>query len=230
MATRAVSRLASAVVVLTIIVAAATVLSTILSATVAGDAEDYLDNRISEDDFEDALGPLSTVQVLTGLATVATGVVTVIWMYRMATNVRALGRRTTWHPLFAVFGWFLPPLVLYVIPFLMMRELWKASDPRSRAISGETDEGGWRRSGENAMLWVWFGLFGIAPLILVVVQVNTLTADGLPAGDTESVADSLDDFGAVSIVAAIVNVVAAAAWVLVVRQLTQRHTELTGEV
>jgi hypothetical protein len=224
--------LATAIVVLTVIIAAATLLSTVLSATVSGDAEDYLAGRISESDFEDALAPLSTVQLLTGVATLATGVLTMIWMYRVASNVRALGRRTTWHPLFAVFGWFLPPLVLYVIPFLMLRELWKASDPERYEVDAGSpaDERHWRRSGENAALWVWFVMFGLAPLLLVVVQVNTLATEGIPDSDLESVADSLDDFGAVSVAAALLNIVAAVAWVLVVRQLTDRHAELTAEV
>ena len=58
-------------------------------------------------------------------------------MYRIATNVRAFQRQTTWSPLFAIFGWMLPPFVLYVIPFLMLRELWKASDSEQPRRSGE---------------------------------------------------------------------------------------------
>ena len=83
---------------------------------------------LSDDEFRDAIGPLNAVQLIVGLATLATFIVTIIWMYRIATNVRAFQRRTTWSPLFAIFGWMLPPFVLYVIPFLMFRELWKASD------------------------------------------------------------------------------------------------------
>ena len=52
-----------------------------------------------------------------------------IWMYRMAANHRALQRNGTWAPGWAIGGWFLPPGGLYIIPFLMFRELWKASDP-----------------------------------------------------------------------------------------------------
>ena len=51
-------------------------------------------------------------------------VLVMIWMYRISANLRAFGMTTTWHPLFAIFGWFLPPVVLYVIPFLMLREQW----------------------------------------------------------------------------------------------------------
>ena len=53
-----------------------------------------------------------------------------IWMFKMAKNVRALGRQgLRYAPGWAIGGWFVPPCVLYVVPWLMFRELWKASDP-----------------------------------------------------------------------------------------------------
>ena len=221
--TRRTRPLAKSIVVMTTIVAVATILTAILSASLSTDAEAYLDGRLGEDDFRDALGPLSTVQLLAGLATLATGILTMIWMYRVATNLRSLGRRTTWNPLFAVFGWFLPPLVLYIIPFLMLRELWKASDPE--AVGDER----WRKSGENPALWVWFALFGILPTILVFIQASSLATDGLPNTDLEAVADGLDGFGLGGWFVALTSVVAAVTWILVVRQLTDRHARLTGE-
>jgi hypothetical protein len=215
---------------MTVVVAVATVITTILSASISTDAEQFLADDISEDAFRDALGPLSTAQVLSGLATLATGILTMIWMFRMASNLRRAGRRTTWHPLFAVFGWFLPPLILYVIPFLMLRELWKASDPDAIEPAADDDRrGGWRSGGESPVLWAWFVLFGIVPAILILTQANDLAADGLPSGDIGSVADSLDDFGAGAVIVAVVNIVAAVAWVLVVRHLTERHSTLTRE-
>jgi hypothetical protein len=215
--------LAKAIIVMTTVVAVATVLTGVLQWSISADAEDFLDGRLPEDDFRDALGPLSTVQLLAGLATLATGILTMIWMYRLASNVRTLGRRTTWNPLFAVFGWFLPPLVLYIIPFLMLRELWKASDDDPQPPDG------WRKSGENPALWAWFALFGIIPTVLVFAQASNLATDGLPNTDLEAVADSLDGFGAGAALVTLVSVIAAVCWILVVRQLTDRHTELTRE-
>jgi len=221
--TSRVGTLGKAIVVLTTIVAAATVLTTILSATVSADAEDFLAGVITDDEFRSSLAPLSTVQVVGGVATLATGIVTMVWMYRLGSNLRAAGRRTTWHPLFGVFGWFLPPFVLYVIPFLVLRELWKGSDPDAPG------EEGWRKSGENPLLWAWFALFGIIPTVLVFAQASSLATEGLPDSDLESVADSLDGFGGGDLMVALVNVVAAVVWILFVRQLTDRHTRLTRE-
>ena len=216
--------LAKAIVIVTAIVAVATLASAALSAGVTGDARDFLAGEISEDDFESAIAPVNGVQLLVGVATLATGVLTIIWTYRTANNVRAFGRATTWSPLFAIFGWFLPPMVLYVIPFLVLRELWKASTPEH--VDGSDR---WKQEPDNKLLWVWFLLFGLIPTALLAVQIGSFASAGLPSGDLESFAETLEDFAALSWITAIVNVLAAIAWIVFVRQLTARHTRLTGE-
>lgn len=221
---RRVGGLAVPIVVSTVIVAVGTLISTFLSASIATDAADFLAGSIEQSEFEDALVPLNSVQLLVSAATLATGVLTIIWMFRIANNVRAFGRATTWSPLFAIFGWFLPPLVLYVIPFLVLRELWKASEP-----TGVDGTDGWRATSDNPVLWAWFVLFGILPAVLFAVQVGSFASGGLPAGDIESVAESLDEFGLIGWLTALLNVAAAIVWVRFVRQLTQRHKRLTNE-
>jgi hypothetical protein len=213
-----------AVMILTGAVALGTIGTTALSSGVSQDADDFLRGQLTDGEFQDAIGPLNAIQLLTGLATLATGVLTIIWMYRIAKNVRAYGRQTTWSPLFAVFGWFLPPMVLYIIPFLMLRELWKASD--STVVD---DSDSWRKSGDNPLLWAWFVLFGLLPIFVIAVQVGSLTSNGIPSGDLDSVAESLVDFGTIGVITGVLNVLAAVVWIVFVRQLTDRHTRLTGE-
>ena len=65
------------------------------------------------------------IGVAQGALQIAAAVVVIIWMYRLAWNHRALHRGGTWGPAWAIGGWFLPPIV-YVIPTLMLHELWKA--------------------------------------------------------------------------------------------------------
>ena len=212
-------------VVVSVSIAALTgLLAAILSTSIGTDASDFLAGSISESEFEDALVPLNSVQLLGSVATLATGVLSIIWAFRIAQNVRSFGRATTWSPLFAIFGWFLPPLVLYVIPFLVLRELWKASEP-----TGVDGSDAWKRTPDNPVLWVWFVLFGLAPAVLFAVQIGSFASSGLPAGDLESVAESLEDFGALGWATAVLNVGAAAAWITFVRQLTRRHKQLTNE-
>ncbi len=213
-----------AIVTLTVIAAIATVLTTILTAAVADDARKFLDGELSDDEFRNAIGPVNAVQLVTGLATIAIFIVTVIWMYRIATNVRAFGRDTLWSPLFAIFGWMLPPFVLYIIPFLVLRELWKGSDP-----TDPNDTESWRGTADNPFIWAWLVLYGIAPIFLLLFSVGSFLDGGLNSGSLESLAESLDDFGAFGVVSAAVNVAAAVVWIILVRQLTARHMRLTNE-
>jgi Domain of unknown function (DUF4328) len=223
-ALRRVGGLSVAVMILTAIVAVGTIGTTLLTAGVTGDAEDYLAGALSDDEFRDAIGPLNAIQLIVGLATLATFVVSIVWMYRIATNVRAFQRQTTWSPLFAIFGWMLPPFVLYVIPFLMLRELWKASD-----ASNPDDPEGWRSSSDTPLVWAWFVLYGIAPVILLLFSVGSFLDGGLSAGSLETLAESLDDFGALAVVSGAINLAAAVVWILLVKQLTARHKQLTSE-
>ena len=221
---RRIGGLAKAVVVSVIVVAVGTVITALLSADISTDAADFLAGSISKSEFEDAIVPLTSMQMLVSVATLSTGILTIVWMFRMAHNVRAFGRVTTWSPLFAIFGWFLPPMVLYIIPFLVLRELWKASEP-----TGVDGSDTWKRSRDNPLLWVWFVVFGVLPAVLLAVQIGSFATGGLPTGDIEAVADSLDDFGTIGFITAILTVAAAVTWVLFVRQLTERHKRLTSE-
>jgi hypothetical protein len=215
--------LSKAIVILTAIVAAATVITTLLSVSVAGDASDFLAGDLTDDEFRSSLAPLSAVQSIAGVATLATGILTMIWMYRIAANIRAFGRRTTWHPLFSIFGWFLPPFFLYVIPFLVLREQWKGSDP---TVDG-TD--GWKANDDNRTLWGWFAFYGLLPLVLFVAQIGSVASAGLGTGDVETVAESLDQVSALTFMSAVSVVGAAVFWIAFVRQLTRRHVAMTNE-
>lgn len=200
----------------------ASAVTTILTPAAADRAGDFLDGRISEDEFLDSYGGISSTQLVQSVATAVTAVLTIIWMYRIAKNVRSAGRATTWAPIFAVFGWVLPP-VLVVIPFLMLRELWKASSPLH-----QTGQDGWRRTPDLPMLWIWFLLYGVLQSVLVVVQASTLIGGSL-SNDAESIAERIDDAGSLSIASGVGVFLAGVAWMIVVRRLTDRHMELTNE-
>ncbi len=223
-ALRRVGGLSVAVMILTAIAAVGTIGTTLLTAGVTTDAKNYLTGELSDDEFRDAIGPLNAVQLVVGLATLATFIVTIIWMYRIATNVRAFQRQTTWSPLFAIFGWMLPPGILYVIPFLMLRELWKASDS-----SNPDDPESWQSSGDNPLVWAWFVLYGLVPVVFLVFSLGSFVTGGLSSGSLESLAESLDDFGALTVASGVVTLAAGVVWILFVKQLTARHKRLTNE-
>ena len=194
----------------------------LVTPSAADKAGDFLDGRISEDEFLDSYGGVAALQIVQGVITLAAAVCTIIWLYRLASNVRTFGRQTTWAPIWAVFGWVLPP-VLVIIPLLMLREVWKASDPEVPAGNPN-----WKSGAENPMLFVWFVLYGIVPAVITAITLNSAFGGGF-GGDTESVAEAIEDFGAVDIVGAVSGLAAAVVWIIVVKQMTARHVRLTNE-
>lgn len=211
--------------ILAAVTGVASLISAIVSANVAGEAQAFLDGEITEDAFLDAndLAPLA--QISSTAPMIAAAVLGMIWMFRMSKNARALGRATTFAPVLAVVGWFMPPL-LYVIPLLVLRELWQASDPDT-----PPGEDGWRRSGENPVLYVWFAVYVVIPAVLFVVSFGSVLDATLNLDtDTESIAEAAAATSAtVLVVGGILTLVGAGAWVVVVKRLTERHVELTGE-
>lgn len=199
--------------------------SALLSANLAGKAQDYLDGRISEDEFLDANAIAPLGQLLSAGPLIAAGVFGVIWMYRIATNSRAMGRTTTFAPVFAILGWFLPPF-LFILPLLILRELWKASDPNTPPGAE-----GWRASGENPLLYVWFVVYGLIPAILTAISLGSIFDSALNLDtDTDSIAEvTASTSGTQLLVGGAFSVISAVVWILIVKQLTARHTELTGE-
>ena len=200
----------------------ASVVTTLLTPGAADRAREFLNGVITEDQFLDDYGGISAAQLVQSVSTAAAAILTMIWMFRIAKNVRAYGRQTTWSPAFAIFGWVLPP-VLVVIPFLMLRELWKASSPLPR--SGHDD---WNRVPVLPMIWIWFLLYGVLQAVLLAVQTSSFIGSGL-ANDAESLAKSIEDAGTFSLISGVGVFFAGVAWMIVVRRLTDRHTELTNE-
>lgn len=184
-------------------------------------SEAYLADRMSDEEWSEELLPFLGATSLAGLATIATFVVTIVWLYRVAANHRSLGRQVTFGPGWAIGSWFLPP-GLWVVPALMTREHWKAAEPTSPPGTES-----WRSSPEPYLVWIWFLLYG--PLSLAINVVSGLGFGGGFGADTEDAARNFVDAGSTGYLSSAVTVASAVAWLLVVRGLTARHRRLTGE-
>ncbi len=218
--------LSTAIVIVVAIAGVGSLMNGILQSSLRDKAEDYLAGAISESEFNDSVLSFSAFSAIAGIGLLAGAVLVMVWMFRIAANLRAFGHDTTWHPLFAIFGWFLPPLVLYIIPTLMLREMWKKSAPP--ATAGAVAAPG--KSGqENTALWVWFVAFGLLPLLTISLQFDSI-GGGFGETGADAVAKNLVDADpTLTMVAAVGSAVAAVAWILFVRQLTARHRAMTGE-
>lgn len=197
---------------------------TLTQAAVRDDARAFLAGTIDEDEFIEAFGATALLGALTSFLQLGAAITTIIVMYRFAANVRALGRTTTWAPGWAIGGWFVPPFVLYVIPFLMWRELWKASDP---SVAAGDDR--WKQGSVPVSFTIWWVLFGLVPIALLVGQGAAMLGGGLTAGSTEALAESLVDQYALTVAGGVATFAAAIAFVVSVRSLSARHRSLTGE-
>lgn len=184
-------------------------------------ARDFLKGRITETDFKDAVN--RNVGSAVGLLLIPIAVLTMIWMFRMAANIRRLGRPgQTWGPGWAIGGWFLPPFVVYAIPWLMFRELWKGSDP---AVAQQDPN--WKRGAVNPLINVWWVVYGLLPLVGFVSAAGV--GQALRTGTTRSLAERLRDFGWLNIFLTLLGMLATAVYLGVVRALTARHAQLTHE-
>lgn len=212
-----IARAASVLVAVTAALSAAAVAATRL---VVDDAEAYLDDRLGQDDFLEAAAPYALLTFLQALVLIATAVVVIVWMHRVASNLRTLHRGTTWAPGWSIGGWFTPPF-LFVIPFLVLREMWKASDP-DVPIGGE-----WRSGRVTPILIAWFVVFGPAQAALQLFQLDDMFA-GFGGGE-DALAEQITGDMTIPMLAAATDVVAAVLFVVLVHRLTARHRRLTGE-
>lgn len=190
-------------------------------------ADDYLANR-NEDEFRDAITANSFSGLLGTAASIALLVLSIVWLHRVIRNHRTLGRDVTWSPGWAIAGWVLPP-ILFIIPLLILRESWKAADPDVPAGSPT-----WRQGRDNPVIWFWFLIYGVLPLVftvLTMVQVGQFVfgAGTQVSGNVEDLAEYLNDSKGLIIAQAVVSIIAAVAWFLVVRAISARHARFTGE-
>ena len=180
-------------------------------------AQDFLAGKISEGSFKRDIGATALLGLLSAAVLIATAVLTIIWMYRIAKNLQALNRVGTWKPGWAIGGWFVPPFILYVVPFLMLRDLWKGSDPDS----GHD----WRTNRVGAIVNIWWVLYGLAPVLFLSVTFSNFSV----SRSTTSAANQLVDRFGVSIGSSVLQIASAVTFLLLVRQLTARHQQLINE-
>jgi len=191
------------------------------AAAISGDAEDFLDGRLSESDFQTTVVVYSLMGMVQGVATAAAVVLVMIWMYRLASNHRALHRGGRWGPGWAIGGWFLPPF-LYIIPFLMFRELWKSSDP-DVPIGGD-----WKSRPVSWLVTAWFVVYG--PVALVAQGATSTTTATFDLSNSErALAEQIVDGQNGAAAVALVGILGGALFIAMAHQLTNRHRRLIGE-
>jgi Domain of unknown function (DUF4328) len=188
----------------------------------ARQARKFLDGTITEQNFRDSIqvNPSSVI----GLMIVPIAVLTMIWMFRMAANLRKLGRPgQTWGPGWGIAAWFVPPCVVYAVPWLMFKELWKGSDP-----AWAPGDPGWKQGDVPRVITLWWVLYGLVPLL------GFFSAAGIAgqfrAGMTmRTLAERFRDHQTANIFFAVVGIATTYVYIRLIRQLSARHMLATRE-
>jgi len=195
------------------------------SFTVLDRARKFLDGTIDEDAFLDA--SVSTIGSAASILTLPIAILTFVWMYRMATNLRTLGRQgLSWSPRWAIGGWFTPPCV-FVVPWLVFKELWRASDPEIAPYDTS-----WKQRPVSPLVNAWWVLYGLVPLLNIITGVQTIAdlPQLIDENDTaRTTAQNYVDTFSVSIVVGVASIAATVVYLMLVSRLTARHTACTGE-
>ncbi len=135
-------------------------------------------------------------------------VLLVVWAWRSGRNARLVGRTgERISPTLGIFGWFIP-LASWVLPYLVVQDLWRSSDPR--AVRGTE----WRRLPGAVLVRAWWVCFAGGQVLYVV-------AVALAVGGRNDVAQTDTLLTASHTVAAI----GAVLTIPVVREITRRQTE-----
>ena len=109
-----------------------------------------------------------------GIASLASGILFLVWLYRSCKNLEAFNTQgAKYSPGLAVGSWFIP-VVNFALPFLIIMQLWKASDPDASTV-------GWKQSKNGMVVILWWASFFIF-LILSIVGMGAAFATGFEAG------------------------------------------------
>ncbi|MEN3335011.1 MAG: hypothetical protein V7641_4376 [Blastocatellia bacterium] len=90
------------------------------------------------------------------------------WLHRAYKNLKPLGVEPRYSPAWAV-GAFIVPLVNLVLPFQIVQEMWRASDPDTTAVTGAkslniiTED-----SSKSLLVVVWWGLWLLTIINLIL--------------------------------------------------------------
>ncbi len=219
-----IAKLTKAAVALQIAAIVLGAISVLLQLRLARRADDFLGNVITERDFEDALGMFTLFSLLAGAVSIALLVVSIVWSFRIAANLNALGRQITWKSGLTIVAWLLGGCTFHIITFLMLREHWQASD--SEVAPGDQS---WKSRPVLGLITGWFVTVIVGTLVGLIGGGRLINQGFNMGDDLDDVADTMRDGYLTNALGGVVGIVGSALLVLIIRQLAARHMRLTRE-
>jgi hypothetical protein len=222
-ATKNIGGIGKALVILQYVMLGSSVLVLILQLVVASKATDFENGTIDLSDFEDSLAPVLAFGLLLAAVAIAGLVLLIIWSFRIAGNLRALGRDITWKPGLTIVAWLLGGCTFNIITFLMLNEHWKASDPEVRFGDQR-----WKSNPVNSLIVGWF----VMTLVQVALAFGSgfRNAYGVNVGsDSDTYAEALADHLPIVLLSGAAGIVSSILMILIIRRMTARHMSATHE-
>ena len=119
---------AKALAALSGVSAAVAVASAVVQYGLRDDAGTYIADQTF--DFKQSLNTYTGIGIIAMVLSIASLVVTVLWAFRMAKNLSALGRtNASFRPAATIAVNVLGSCTLGILAFMMWKELWRGSDP-----------------------------------------------------------------------------------------------------
>lgn len=166
---------------------------------------------VSVQDIEDADSQVSGAVGLLQFASLAAGIVWIVWQYRFAKNAQALRGNYGLAPGWAIGGWFIP-IAWWVLPQLQLFQAAKASDPD--LPPGQAAASG-RAPASVAAWWIAYALSGVLFGIGSALRPNK--------NDFDFDIDRFIRADRVSAFSCLVLIIAAVVAIVMVRALTDRQ-------
>jgi hypothetical protein len=163
-------------------------------------------------------GGIQAMSALASLLTLGTIITWLVWQHRAQRNLWAIGvPGLRFTPGWAV-GWWFIPFANLVQPLRAMKELWLASGPDTTGLE-------WRGRPTPPLLPLWWSAYIVVPIvggIFFFVRVFSFIERSVTRAELERFAREISRF---QLIIGIANVIAAALAIMVVRNITARHTE-----
>ena len=195
-------------------------------AVFTNDAQRFLDGVITQREFDSAYESFSQFSFIAFPLGIAGIVLSSIWSYRIAGNAVGAGRALlTWKSGLTILAWILTCL-FGILPFLMLREHWRASDPEL-GFGDPT----WKSRPVSPLITAWF-------VVNLIGQLTSIAAVGSVIGnfdpnasdDAPTLAKQFADQADFIIPGALISAAASVLLIMVIRALGARHMRLTREV
>lgn len=211
---------------LTIATLAVQLLAVAIQFTLRNAARDFL---VSNDTafFDKKFATFLLVGVLLAGAGLAQVVLLCVWTFRMAKNHLAIGRVPQSFSAGATIAInLLGGCTLGILPFLMWREMWQASDPD--VAHGDPS---WKQRAVSVLVPLHLGLVLAGVVLNVVAGASRNFGLSISFGTKrKDLAEALDERLGLVLLTGLIGAAATVVFFMIIRQLTARHARAIGEI